>query len=182
MLALGGNLPSAAGTPEQTLRRAVAALGEAGLAVVAASRLFRTPAFPAGSGPDFVNAAVQVETGLAPAALLDRLHMIEAAIGRTRHGRWQARAIDIDLLAMGETVLPDRATYLRWQQLDPERQQREAPAALILPHPRIQDRGFVLAPLADVAPGWRHPVLGRTVAEMLAALPEADRAAMVPLD
>lgn len=91
------------------------------------------------------------------------------------------RTLDLDLIALGDAVLPDAATQAQWRGLDPEAQRRLAPDRLILPHPRLQDRSFVLVPLADVAPDWRHPVLGLTVREMLAARPVAERSEVVPL-
>ena len=84
-------------------------------------------------------------------------------------------------MAYGDLVLPDAATHDYWRGLPPERQAESAPKGLILPHPRMQDRGFVLAPLAEVAPGWRHPRLGLTVARMLAELPPAALAGMEPV-
>ncbi len=78
---------------------------------------------------------------------------------------------DIDLLAFGDAVLPDLATHQRWVAMPLEHQMSEAPEQLLLPHPRLAERGFVLAPLADVAPDWVHPVTGFSVQEMLDALP-----------
>ncbi len=150
--------------------------------VVSVSRFWRSPAFPLGSGPDYVNAAIQLQTELSPEGLLAALHEVEAALGRRREGgRWQSRGIDLDLIAYEDLVRPDAATQDEWRGLSLERQVVEAPETLVLPHPRMQDRGFVLLPLAEIAPGWRHPRLGKTVAELLAALPPAAKADIAPL-
>ena len=180
-IALGGNSTSPAGDPAKTIAAALADIARDIGPIVAVSRFFRTPAHPPGSGPDVVNAAVVAATTLEPAETLDVLHRIEARFGRVRQVRWGARTLDLDLLSMGERVLPDAATLRQWMDLPAADQRDRAPDRLILPHPRLQDRAFVLIPLAEIAPGWRHPLTGRTVAEMAAALPEADKSAICPL-
>jgi 2-amino-4-hydroxy-6-hydroxymethyldihydropteridine diphosphokinase len=183
LVAIGGNLPFGASPPIQTIRDALAALDAEGLVVQGISRLYSTPAFPAGSGPDYVNAAavMTLRHPSAPKAVLQALHRVEARFGRERQGRWQGRTLDIDLIAVGDSVCPDLAGFREWAELPLSDQAKAAPAQLILPHPRLQDRAFVLVPLADVAPDWVHPVLGQTVLEMLNALPIADRDAVVAL-
>lgn len=179
-VAFGANAASPEGPPEATLRaamRAVAALGHE----ARPSRLWRSPAFPPGNGPDFVNAAMRIDTSMGAGELLAALHAIEARFGRVRDRRWGPRSLDLDLLALDDCILPDLASWAAWRDLTPERQARETPERLILPHPRLQDRGFVLAPLADVAPHWRHPVTGFDVETMLEALPDEARAGLAPL-
>ena len=181
LVALGGNLATSAGDPEATIRAAISQISLAGLEVVARSRLYRTPAFPDATGPEYVNACVGISPQLSPRAVLDRLHRIEAEFGRERVQRWGQRTLDLDLLACGDAMLPDDATHALWRDLAPEQRLIRAPDELILPHPRLHERAFVLVPLAEIAPDRVIPALGLTVAEMLARLPQAERDAVRPI-
>ena len=165
----------------ETLRKAAESLVSPDLSVVKISRSYASPCFPAGAGPDYVNAAALIETSLNAPELLARLHAVEADFGRERANRWGQRTLDLDLIGMGDLVLPDAATQDHWRNLPPQEQARIAPDQLILPHPRLQDRAFVLIPLADVAPDWRHPRLGLTVRQMLDRLDPGDIAAITAL-
>ena len=186
LIALGANLPSATGTPLETLTEALRLMddsqGAERIAVTAVSRWRRSPAYPPGSGPDFVNGVAAAETDLSPEALLERLHEIEAQMGRTREKRWEPRICDLDLIAFGEVVAPGPARQRELMTLGAAAGNLPPPGELVLPHPRMHERAFVLAPMADIAPDWRHPVKGATVAEMLAALPADDRAAVEVID
>lgn len=180
-IALGGNLPFEGQTPAFTLQNAVLQLQNRGLAIRAVSRFYETPCFPVNSGPDYVNAVVAVKAEKTPDQLLELLHEVEQFFGRARDTRWGMRTLDLDLIAMGRVVLPDAQRQQDWRDLPLETQKIRAPEQLILPHPRLQDRGFVLVPLCDVAPGWVHPLLGLAAREMRARLPAEDISSIHPL-
>ncbi len=158
LVAIGANLPQADGTPPlDTCRQAAALLDDLpGLRLRALSRWYLTaPVPPMPGSPDYVNGVARLEprpgaTAPSPEALLAGLQAIEARFGRARPYANAPRTLDLDLLDMDGQV-------------------RAGPAP-ILPHPRMAERGFVLAPLGDVAPGWVHPVLGRTVEDLLTGL------------
>ena len=149
--------------------------------VTSISRFYQTPAFPAGSGPDFVNAALVIRTNLTHNDLLALFHRIEHDMGRVRDRRWGQRTIDIDLISYGDQVLPDVETQAYWMELPLAEQMTKAPDQPIVPHPRLQDRAFVLGPLMDIAPQWRHPVVGRTIAEIYAATSQNLKDGVKPL-
>jgi 2-amino-4-hydroxy-6-hydroxymethyldihydropteridine diphosphokinase len=136
------------GSSEALLEAALAALAEAGLPVLKRSRWWRSAAWPDPNLNEYRNGIALVEAKLSPDELLNALFSIEARFGRRRGERNAARTLDLDLIAHGRTVCEGEG--------------------LILPHPRAHDRLFVMGPLAEIAPSWRHPLSGRT-AEALAA-------------
>ena len=181
LIALGANLSSAIGSPSETLRAAIDELSESGERVLRVSRFFATPCFPAGAGPDYVNACIVASGESRAAGLLSVMHQIEHKFGREREQRWGSRSLDLDLLAHGQEVLPDATSQAHWRMLSLEEQKVSAPNELILPHPRLHERAFVLVPLCDVAPDWRHPLLGRTVRQLCEELPQEARDEVKPL-
>ncbi len=184
LVAFGGNLPSVVGGVPETLNAALNQLVQNNAEIRAKSRLYHTPCFPEGAGPDYVNAVALVAAKLSADDMLVMLHDVEEAFGRARaqmSQRWSGRVLDLDLLAMGDAVRADLAGFRAWYDLPLKEQMQRAPEGLILPHPRLSERGFVLVPLAEVAPDWRHPVLGQTAAELCAALPDAARQEVRPL-
>lgn len=181
LLALGSNMPSQFGTPIQTLNKAIVRLNRNPIHLCAVSRFFQTPSFPSGSGPDYINAAAVFKADCPSAEVLSLFHDVEQKFGRMRQGRWESRPLDVDLIAIDARVLPSTTVWKRWRNLPMAQQVTEAPSELILPHPRWQDRGFVLAPLMDIAAGWKHPVTGLTVAQMFAQLPESAQKEPIPL-
>lgn len=154
-IGLGANLPHPEyGSPRQTLEAALAELGRRGVPLVGLSPWYLTAPVPVSDQPWYLNAVAEMGTDLPADRLLALLHEVEEVFGRVRSVPNAARHIDLDLLDFrGELSSggPGRAT---------------------LPHPRLGGRAFVLRPLADLAPGWRHPATGRPVEELVAGLPE----------
>lgn len=182
MIAIGSNLRTSVGGPTQTIGYALKNMASKGLTLRRVSRFYNTPSFPDPSDPPFVNAVVHIETERAAQAVLRALHEIEAAALRTRDVRWGARSLDLDLLSYDDLILPNAAGYAHWRDLPLTEQTRQAPQELILPHPRIAERGFVLVPLRDVAHGWHHPASGQTCEQMLENLDKARIDEVIPLE
>jgi len=150
----GANIPSPAGPPRKTVEAAIERLEQADIVILQQSPWYKSPAFPDPSEPDFVNGVIEVDTRLDSEPFLAELHRIERHFGRIRQRKWEPRTLDLDLL--------DFRGELR-SSSDGDR--------LNLPHPRMQDRDWVLLPLRDVAPSWRHPRSGQSVDDLIAALP-----------
>ena len=176
LIGLGANQASNLGAPAATINFALSYLRLSANTIVRSSYLYSTPCFPAGYGPDYVNVAAEINFTGDPSKLLALLHSIEVIFGRVRGERWGKRVLDVDLIAFGAEVLPDIYIYEKWRDLPISDQMLQTPDQLILPHPRLQDRAFVLRPLMDLVPDWIHPVSGLKIREIYAQLPPKDRA------
>jgi 2-amino-4-hydroxy-6-hydroxymethyldihydropteridine diphosphokinase len=160
-LSLGSNL----GDRAENIARAIDALSAHGVRVTKRSALYETEPVNVRGGGWFLNSAIEAETELMPRQLMQALLVVERALGRARRPEAESgqdlkepRTIDIDILLFGSSVV-------------------DGPG-LTIPHPRMAERRFVLAPLAEIAPGVRHPVLQQTIAELLAGT--ADRSQVRP--
>jgi len=152
LLLLGGNI----GDPQETLLKAERLIEEDAGRIVARSRDHWTEPWGFSDERLFLNRALIVETRLEPAELMAALLRIETDLGRTRKEdeRYEARTIDIDILLIEERMLES--------------------TSLTVPHPRMHERLFALAPAADISPGWRHPMLGASVFELLLSAEQAE--------
>lgn len=153
LVAIGSNLSSAMyGAPMHTCNAAVSAMGEAGVTVKRRSRWYGSLPVPASDQPNFVNGMIEIETSMIPGRLMRVLHSVECTFGRQREQQNAARVLDLDLVAYGATISANGCE-------------------VELPHPRMHERLFVLKPLVEFAPQWRHPRLGLTAMELLAYVP-----------
>ena len=151
IVALGSNLGGDYGSSEAALNSALSGFPEIGLIVKAKSSFWRSAAWPDPTAPAYLNGVAVVETMLEPQALLAVLHGLEARFGRQRTALNASRVLDLDLIAYGRRV--------------------SECGHPILPHPRAAERLFVMGPLAEIAPGWRHPVSGLTALVLAADAP-----------
>lgn len=188
-VSLGSNMPSNTGTPRQILQRCIQLLSDAGITVLAQSPIYKTAPYPPMAQPDFLNAVVEIDTGLSPYELIEVLHGIEAKLGRERRHRWEARPIDLDLIDYHQFITiqsggysnindpqyPSSCTMMtqpsKKMDILPDAGEPSRSLPLTLPHPRAHERAFVLLPLRDVAPHWRHPLLDISINSLIESLP-----------
>ncbi|GAB4234669.1 MAG: 2-amino-4-hydroxy-6-hydroxymethyldihydropteridine diphosphokinase [Methyloligellaceae bacterium] len=163
ILGLGASEPGKWGTPAQTVARCAEELSRHGIRVLRPSRLFETAGVGPGRESTYVNAVIAIDSHLPPLALWRLLKRLERNAGPRSAMPWGPRALDID-------ILDYKGLVLGWPQAGRRRARRGVPARrslpVTLPHPAIQFRPFVLVPLLDVAPSWRHPVLGHSAREL----------------
>jgi 2-amino-4-hydroxy-6-hydroxymethyldihydropteridine diphosphokinase len=158
IIAYGANLPSRAGDPVETFSRVVETLGGHGLRILQMSSLWETsPVDTPDEQPWYVNAVMAVDTALPPRALLEMLLSVEAQFGRVRTFKNAAKSIDLDLICYHDRVIDEGQ-------------------ALIVPHPRMHNRAFVLLPLKEIAAGWTHPVSGLGIDALIGTIPEGQEA------
>ncbi len=163
LIGLGSNVEGPWGSPDETVLTALKMLDTGSTRVARASRLLLSRPMGEFEQPDYVNAAAVIATKLTPQQLMQHLHDLELAAGRRRSVKWGPRTLDLDLLDYEGIILPGKTKGQGCQE------------PLILPHPGISERSFVLAPLVEIAPDWRHPLTGKSPAELLELLaPEPD--------
>jgi len=162
IISLGSNVTSRWGDSDSTILTALKCLKGHKVQILSHSRLYRTAPYGPARQPDFTNSVASISTSLPPLALLSLFKMIESKAGRRTKYRWGPRALDIDILDYNHLIInrskpPTQA--FKYKQL-----------MVILPHPGIASRPFVLCPLLEIAPFWHHPISGLTPAQMLKRL------------
>lgn len=157
LIGIGSNQGGPWGSPHETVRHVFNILNVAPLRLLKASRAIVTAPYGRVDQSDFVNAVAEIDTGCEPQALLECLHAIERSAGRERTLRWGPRTLDLDLLDYHGLVVPGDAGG-------------DGDTALVLPHPGIPERAFVLEPICEIAPQWRHPVLDARAETLLRRL------------
>lgn len=162
LIGLGSNFSGPWGKPRKTLKQALKELDRGNISVRAVSEFYKTEAIGQTRQPAYRNAVALINTSLPAPALLRRLKQIEREAGRRGGRPWGARTLDLD-------ILDYKGLMVNWPK-GPSRRQRAMPGSLVLPHAFLHERPFVLRPLLDVAPNWRHPGLKVTAKALWARL------------
>jgi 2-amino-4-hydroxy-6-hydroxymethyldihydropteridine diphosphokinase len=162
IISLGSNVTSRWGNSDTTILQALTELEKLSVRIVRYSRIYRTQPYGLANQPDFTNAVALVQTSRTPAALLTLLKRIEAIAGRRSSRRWGPRPLDLDILDYNRRIL-------NWSKGN-KQVFKCGTQTLILPHPGVAMRPFVLKPLLDVAPYWHHPVSGLSAAQLMKRL------------
>lgn len=166
LIGIGGNLPSENfGSTPEVLAKALQVIDAKVCAVVRCSPWYRSAPVPVADQPDYINGVIELSTSMPAETLLNRLHDVETEFERVRTVKNAARTLDLDLLCYHDHLI--------------EKKQQNG---LIVPHPRMQDRAFVLLPLQDLVPDWVHPANGQTIQELIRLLPTDQLCERLPAD
>ena len=182
IIGMGSNQDYRGKTPIKILNEVKDRMIDRGIIINYQSVYYQSPAFPDATKPDFTNCVVEADFDGTPDQLLREIQRIEHQLGRNRNERWGQRTCDLDILGIDNLVLPSIRKFKYWASLDFSLQLNSVPNELIIPHPRIQDRAFVLKPLVSIMPNWRHPVFLKTASEMLEMLPDKAKKSVVEVN
>ena len=180
-IACGANIPGLFGEPQETLGVVFSELPKYNLRILKKSRLYSSVAFPDPKKPYYLNGCLELQVHCKSSTVLDCLKSIERKMGRGKGERWDSRICDLDLLAFSNEIRPSADVFDQWYRMPLRVQMTEKPSELLLPHPRLQDRAFVLKPLMEFASDWIHPILKISVKDMFEALPKEDQDSVVPI-
>ena len=166
-IALGSNLETQNLSRLEIISTALGHFSQFKIILIKVSSFWESRSYPDRTQPDFINAVVEVHSELNPYQILLELKNIEKKMGRKNKTRWGSRILDLDIIGSGSIILPNNFEFNKWLKMPLHKQIKIQPDELILPHPRIQDRLFVLNPLNEVAPHWTHPVFNKTPLELI---------------
>ena len=167
LIALGSNLETENLSKLEIINKAIGYFSQLNLVLIKVSSFWESRSYPDKSQPNFINAVSEVHSELNPYQILNELKNIEKKMGRKNKTRWGSRVLDLDIIGSGSIILPNNFEFNKWLKMPLKKQTKIQPGELILPHPRIQDRLFVLKPLNEVDSNWKHPVLNKTALELI---------------
>ena len=181
LISFGANLDSEFGSPMDGLKYAINEFSMFGFNVRQQSKWYSSLSYPDPKDPKYINGCLEMFCEFEPFEVLTKLKNIEKRMGRTTDERWSSRTCDFDILSCRSSknfILPSKKVFRYWFSLPLDKQLKMRPNELVLPHPRMQDRSFVLIPLYDIQPNWIHPVLGVRLISMIDKLSAEQRLAV----
>jgi len=181
LISCGANISGPLGKPSETLKIVLEELRKRNLEVVRKSKLYSSLAFPDPKEPKYLNRCLELKVDFKAVDVLKLLKQIENKMGRLEGSRWGSRSCDLDLLSFANQISPSTKVFDYWYKMPLEKQIVTKPNILLLPHPRLQDRAFVLKPLMEFAADWIHPVLNVSVKEMFNSLSKDDQDSVKPI-
>ena len=181
LISCGANIAGPFGEPLETLKIVLEELRIRKIEVIGKSKFYSSLAFPNPQEPKYLNRCLEITVDFRADDVLTLLKQIEVKMGRREGTRWGSRSCDLDLLSFANQISPSSEVFNFWYKMPLEEQIIAKPNILLLPHPRLQDRAFVLKPLMEFAAEWTHPVLNASVKEMYHALSKEDQDSVKPI-